>query len=87
MAIRGECPFTEKSRHAENAGASVVMIFNTEPGLPIVPGGSEKRSVASMVVTERTRREMRRLGVTQTRQRHHYAYGSNRLTSVCSGKI
>ena len=56
MAIRGECPFTEKSRHAENAGASVVMIFNTEPGLPIVPGGSEKRSVTSMVVTERTRR-------------------------------
>ena len=65
MAIRGECPFAEKSRHAENAGASVVMIFNTEPGLPIVPGSSDKSQVPSMVVTERTRREMRRLGVTQ----------------------
>jgi len=93
MAIRGDCPFTEKSRHAMNAGASVLMIFNTEPGLPIVPGmtcvvcgplslsllhthththtftmrtgKASDNLVPSMVVTERTRREMRRLGVTQ----------------------
>ena len=62
MAIRGECPLL-RNWHAENAGASVVMIFNTEPDYRSFR--FQKRSVTSMVVTERTRREMRRLGVTQ----------------------
>lgn len=38
---RGECPFTEKARNAQDAGAIGVVVINNVPGGPIQMGGED----------------------------------------------
>lgn len=62
LILRGDCTFLTKSRNAMQSGAAVVVMMNTEPGIPRIPkiGASASDTVPVVTVSERTRRELRR---------------------------
>jgi hypothetical protein len=52
VVVRGGCNYDVKARHAQNAGATGLIVVNNVPGPPIAPGGSDS-SISIPVVMVR----------------------------------
>lgn len=51
LITRGDCPFTEKTLSAQNAGAIAVVICNNEEGLLTLSGENEEITIPAVVIT------------------------------------
>jgi hypothetical protein len=76
LVARGECPFVDKARHVQAAGAIGMVVVNNTPGDPGSMTGSDPAiRIPSVLVSQEDGATLQ--AVLRARHRHHSAVGAS----------